>query len=44
MPRVKNRYKDPIEEGDIWIMRPGKWGNPFYEGTREENVPLIESI
>jgi hypothetical protein len=23
---------------DVYIGRPGKWGNPFWQGTREENV------
>jgi hypothetical protein len=40
MTRVVNIYR---EEYDVYIGRPGKgqkgkWGNPFSEGTREENI------
>jgi len=36
--QVLNKYKDPIPEGAVWIMRPGFWGNPFSigrDGDRE---------
>ena len=27
-----------VDGCDVPIMRPSKWGNPFYAGSREENV------
>ena len=48
MPRVLNRYKDPITAQTISIMRPGIWGNKWSHqhrtraayrvNTREEAV------
>jgi hypothetical protein len=31
---VNRRY----QEFDIYIGRPTRWGNPFSDGTREENI------
>ena len=43
MIRVVNKYK---EQFDVYIGRArgprGKWGNPFYEGTRDENIANFE--
>jgi len=33
--KVVNLNKEPY---DIYIGRGSKWGNPFKEGTREENI------
>lgn len=27
---------------DVYIGRPSKWGNPFSNGTREENIAKYE--
>jgi hypothetical protein len=29
VPKVLNKHFDEIPEGAVWIMRPGKWGNPY---------------
>ena len=43
MITVVNKYK---EQFDVYIGRAsgprGKWGNPFYEGTRDENIANFE--
>ena len=43
MITVVNKYK---EQFDVYIGRArgprGKWGNPFSEGTREENIAKFE--
>ena len=43
MIKVINLYK---EKYDVYIGRArgprGKWGNPFYEGTRDENIAKYE--
>lgn len=33
--KIVNLYK---EKYDVYIGRPSKWGNPFKNGTREENI------
>ena len=42
--KVVNLYKEPY---DVYIGRAGKgqdgkWGNPFFEGTKEENIAKYE--
>ena len=44
MITVVNLYKEPY---DVYIGRSGrgqdgKWGNPFFEGTKEENIANYE--
>lgn len=29
MPKVLNKYREPIPSDAVDIMRPGKWGSPF---------------
>lgn len=29
MPKVLNKYKDPIPDDAVYIGRPSKWGNPY---------------
>jgi hypothetical protein len=39
--KVKNKRTDKLEQGDVYVGRPSKWGNPFVigaDGTREEVV------
>lgn len=32
MCKVKNKRHDRIEQGDVYVGRPSKWGNPFVIG------------
>lgn len=39
--KIKHKYKDKREEGDVYIGRGSKWGNPFVigvHGNREEVI------
>lgn len=41
-PRVKNHYRDRREPGDVTVMRPSKWGNPFKLGADGTRAEVIE--
>lgn len=43
--KVLNCRRDEINEDDVFIGRPGKWGNPFVigrDGTREDVIRKFE--
>lgn len=45
MPRVLNKYKDPIPKDAVNCMRPGPYGNKFIigrDGTRDEVCDKFE--
>lgn len=37
-PRVHNKMKGTAPPGYVYVGRGSPWGNPFKEGTREENI------
>jgi len=41
VPKVLNKYKDAIPSNAVWIMRPGKWGNPFAIGKDGDRAEVI---
>jgi hypothetical protein len=38
MPKVYNWRSDKLPTRVKYVGRPSKWGNPFRDGTREENI------
>lgn len=42
MPRVLNKYRDPIPPGAIYVGRPSKWGNPFIVGKHGKRVECCD--
>lgn len=38
MPRVLNRRHDHVGRKAVLVDRTTKWGNPFYEYSREVNI------
>ena len=50
MPKVLNKYKDPVPPDAVYVGRPSKWGNPFkfpnfYHGqNRETRMALRKSV
>lgn len=41
VPRVLNKYRDPIPPDAVYIGRPSKWGNPFVIGKHGNRVTVI---
>lgn len=41
-PLVLNHHRDPVPEDAVWIMRPGRWGNPFIVGVHGSRDEVIE--
>lgn len=42
MPIVKNKRTDVLLPGvDVLIMRPTKWGNPFYLGLHGDRATVL---
>lgn len=42
MISIANRYKHKAKAGDVYCGRPTALGNPFNEGTRDENCDAYE--
>ena len=40
---VGNVRTDEPKEGDIYVGRPSKWGNPFRSGIREDDISYYEA-
>jgi hypothetical protein len=41
-PVVKNRWSDPaIGKNDVYVGRPGKWGNPFKIGRDGDRAEVM---
>lgn len=41
VPRVLNKYRDPIPTDAVYIGRPSKWGNPFVIGKHGDRATVI---
>lgn len=50
MPKVLNKYRDPIPDDAVFVGRPSKWGNPFrfpnfyHSQSRDTKMALRKSI
>lgn len=42
IPRVWNQRCENVPEDAIYVGRGSPWGNPFGDGTREENCDRFE--